>query len=191
MAGFVRHPNRVAQPSSTTIPPTPSLDGSEPTNTLAAPPKFPTDPEQVRPLIEQGLSDTAIAKLFGASRTAYTKYRERHGLPGNPERSGRRITHSDFIPWTVGNSTRHSQHPLLARLKDCDTLLKGGKLRNESTEAFLEEWGRWMDGGNPTGKKLSVDYDPEDADGFFLVERKRGDKHRMRMPGPDHPARRV
>lgn len=155
---------------------------------MAAPPKLPTDPEQVRQLIADGLTDTAIAELFGVSPQGVKQYRSRHGLPGNRQREAVVTTHGDFIPWMVAG--RHTSHGLLARLKDCDRVLKGLPLRNgTASERFLEEWGRWMDGDNPTGKKLSVDYDPADSEGFFLVERRRGDRHRMRMPGPEHPAR--
>lgn len=125
--------------------------------------------------VKEGLSNREIAELYGVTGEAVRQALERGGF----KREADRPNHAHYIPWKI--RADHGGDVLLRRLRSYSKRQQGKPLSD--TEArLLDEWLRFMEGGNSLGVPLSVHYDRTDADGFWLEPRRPGDRDYISPP---------
>ena len=134
--------------------------------------KLPADPELIR-LADQ-LSTCEIGERFGTSGEAVRQALQKAGYVKNT-----RPTHGYYIPWTI--RADHSGHVLARRLRSYSKRQQGKPL-TDTENRLLDEWLVYMDGGNSWGVPLSVHYDRNDDEGFWLAPRRAGDRHYVAPP---------
>lgn len=140
---------------------------------MAAVRKLPECGELVR-LAESGMSNRQIGEQFGVSGEAVRQGLERCGYQRD-----NRPGHGYYIPWRVRSD--HQDDTLIRRLRDYSKRQQGKPLA-ESKSRLLDEWVKWMQGGNPLGVPLSVHYDRTDDEGFWLEPAQAGDRDFIHPP---------
>lgn len=125
--------------------------------------------------VNEGLTNQAIAELYGTTAEAVRQALERGGY----KRSDHRPNHGRFLPWRI--RANHTGDVLLRRLRAYSKREQGLPL--SPTEArLLDEWIKFMEGENTLGVPLSVHYDRMDDDGFWLEPRHAGDRDFIAPP---------
>lgn len=124
---------------------------------------------------KEGLTNHEIGKLYGTTGEAVRQALARVGF----RRGEGRPTHAYYIPWKVRSD--HMGDVLARRLRTYSKRQQGKDLSD--TEArLLNDWLKFMDGGNSLGLPLSVHYDRNDEDGFWLEPRQPGDRDYISPP---------
>lgn len=116
-----------------------------------------------------GLTNQQIADRYGttseAVRQAFAKA-DIHRTPARP-------SHARFLPWRI--RADHVSDILARRLRTYSRIEQGLDV-NETDRRLTEEWVKFMEGNNSYGLPLSVHYNRNDPDGFWLEPRQEGDR---------------
>ena len=131
--------------------------------------------EQLRRLAGEGRSKKEIAEKYGVSEEAVRMA----GLRAGINWPSQRLSHAHYLPWSV--QVDHSSDLLARRIRQYSKLQQGVELSDDD-QRLLEKWMAWMDGENPYGTPLSVHYDRNDPDGFWLEPRREGDRDYISPP---------
>jgi hypothetical protein len=137
--------------------------------------KLPDDKTLAR-LVKQGLTNKAIGELYGATGEAVRQKLLALGL-----RQQERPSHAQYLPWRI--RADHVGHVLARRLRAYSKRQQLIEL-SEIESRRLDEWLKFMDGGNRWGLPMSVHYDRNDPDGFWLEPRAATDRDYIAAP-PD------
>lgn len=141
---------------------------------MPSPRKLP-DADVLTRHVEAGKTNAEIGVLYDVSGEAVRQALARLGIT----RSVSRPSHAYYLPWRVRSD--HMGDVLARRLRAYSKRQQGRPLTD--TEArLLDEWLRWMDGGNSFGVPLSVHYDRSDEEGFWLAPRQPGDRDYISPP---------
>lgn len=135
--------------------------------------KLPSD-DVLAGYAEQGMSNREIGNLYGTSSEAVRQALVRAGI-SKPERP----SHARYLPWRI--RADHVGHTLARRLRAYSKRVQGRHLA-EGEARLLEEWLAFMDGGNRWGLPMSVHYDRNDPQGFWLEPRQPGDRDYISPP---------
>lgn len=137
--------------------------------------KLPSDDVLLRLACEEGLSNKDIALRYGTTGEAVRQALAKVGFRRQPERP----SHARYLPWTV-----RADHvgDLLARRLRMASKREQGRPMTESENRLLDDWIAFMEGGNSYGVPLSVHYDRNDDEGFWLEPRRPGDRDFIHPP---------
>lgn len=143
----------------------------------------PTLPQQkVERLAKAGLSNKQIVERLrredhiDVTGAAISMFRKRHDLPRAKAR------YADLLPWTV-----RPEHGNLyqAKMLRTEGRLRAGETLPESLATQHAAWRQRLDESDAV-----VHYDPETAEGFWLIPRREGiDRDLIRDPGLDDSGR--
>jgi hypothetical protein len=125
--------------------------------------------------VEDGMSNTDIGRLYGTTAEAVRQSLIRGGVRRTPTRP----SHAYYLPWRI--RADHVGDVLARRLRAYSKRQQGRTL-TATEDRLLDEWMKWMDGGNAYGVPLSVHYDRTDDHGFFLMPRQDGDRDFISPP---------
>ena len=124
----------------------------------------------------EGLTNKEIGEIYGVTGEAVRQALEKAGFTRS---DNGRPSHAYYLPWKV--RADHVGDVLARRLRAYSKRQQGKPLKD--TEArLLDEWVKFMDGGNSLGVPLSVHYDRSDEDGFWLEPRQPGDRDYISPP---------
>lgn len=123
----------------------------------------------------EGLTNKEIGELYGVTGEAVRQALEKAGY----ERTSGRPSHAYYLPWKIRSD--HIGDVLARRLRAYSKRMQGKPL-SDSDARLLDEWLKFMDGGNSLGVPLSVHYDRQDDDGFWLEPRQPGDRDYVSPP---------
>ena len=101
-------------------------------------------------------TDDEIARMYGRTRTAIHYWRERFDL--GPRRPTVRMSHKDYLPWTV--RSEHARDYAARMLRLCSAFDQGAEL----TETELRQRQRFLDYLDE--HQVVVDYDPDRGFGW-------------------------
>jgi hypothetical protein len=135
--------------------------------------KLPEDTELLR-LAESGLTNREIGDQHGTTGEAVRQALARMGYTRDT-----RPTHAYYLPWRIRSD--HAGDVLARRLRAYSKRQQGKPL-TETEGRLLDEWIRFMDGGNALGVPLSVHYERSDDEGFWLEPRRNGDRDFISPP---------
>lgn len=121
------------------------------------------------------MTNAEIGDQYGVTAEAVRQALAREGFRRSPDRP----SHGRYIPWKV--RADHTGDVLARRLRSYSKRQQGKPL-NETEERLLDDWLRFMDGGNAFGVQLSVHYDRYDEEGFWLEPRQPGDRDYISPP---------
>lgn len=125
--------------------------------------------------VSKGLTNQEIGDLYGTTGEAVRQQLAAAGV----RRSESRPSHARYIPWKVRGD--HVGDVIARRLRSYSKRQQGKPLTD--TEArLLDEWIAFMEGANSFGVPLSVHYDRNDDEGFWLEPRKPGDRDFISPP---------
>lgn len=136
--------------------------------------KLPEDSELVK-LADEGLTNREIGERYGVTGEAV---RQRLAAAGYIRQN--RPTHAYYIPWGPIRSD-HAGHLLVRRLRSYSKRQQGKPL-SETESRLLDEWIKYMEGGNKWGLPMAVHYDRHDDEGFWLEPRQHGDRDYISPP---------
>lgn len=141
---------------------------------MPSPRKLP-DVEVLLDEAQQGLTNQEIGDKYGTTGEAVRQALAKAGYRRGPERPN----HGRYLPWRI-----RADHvgDVLARRLRAYSKREQGKPLTETERRLLEEWIKFMDGGNSHGLPLSVHYDRSDPDGFWLEPRQPGDRDFISPP---------
>jgi hypothetical protein len=139
--------------------------------------KLPTGEALVRHAAD-GMTNKEIGELYGVTGEAVRQALEKAGFT----RDNPRPSHAYYIPWKV--RADHVGDVLARRLRAYSKRQQGKQL-TETESRLLDEWLKFMDGGNSQGVPLSVHYDRTDDEGFWLEPRQYGDRDYISPPMSD------
>jgi hypothetical protein len=124
---------------------------------------------------QQGMTNIEIGERYGTTGEAVRQALAKSGYG----RSAERPNHGRFLPWRI--RADHVGDVLARRLRALSKKEQGKSL-TDSEARLLEEWIKFMDGGNEAGVPLSVHYDRLDDEGFWLEPRQPGDRDYISPP---------
>lgn len=130
------------------------------------------DADVLRKHVENdGMTNRQIAEQYGTTPEAVRQSLLSSGI--TPPGHGTRVDHTRYLPWPSIRSN-HMSHILARRLRAYSKHMQGKPL-SVTDKRLLEEWIKYMDGENPLGVPLSVHYNRNDAEGFWLAPRREDD----------------
>lgn len=135
--------------------------------------KLPDDGELLK-LAESGLTNREIGERYGTTGEAVRQALAKIGFARDS-----RPTHAQYLPWKLRSD--HAADVLARRLRAYSKRQQGKPL-SETESRLLDEWIRFMEGGNSFGVPLSVHYDRSDDEGFWLEPRRPGDRDYISPP---------
>ena len=121
--------------------------------------------------VERGETNREIAEHYGVTGEAVRQALVRDGI-ARPD-SAQRPSHAHYVPWRLRGD--HVNDVLARRLRSYSKHQQGRQL-SETESRLLDEWMKFMEGDNSLGLPLSVHYDRNDEEGFWLEARKPGDR---------------
>jgi hypothetical protein len=130
----------------------------------------------LRQHVDERLTNQSIADRYGVTQEAVRQALTRCGI----ERPRVRNDFRHYLPWRPVRSN-HQRHVLAIRLRSYAKKQQGKELMPHEP-ALLEEFMAYLDGENAWGVPLSVHYDLDDADGFWLEPRRPGDRDYISPP---------
>lgn len=125
----------------------------------------------LREHVERGETNREIAERYGVSGEAVRQALVRDGI--EREGANQRPSHAYYVPWRLRGD--HVNDVLARRLRSYSKRQQGRQLA-ETENRLLDEWLKFMDGDNSLGVSLSVHYDRNDDEGFWLEPRAPGDR---------------
>jgi hypothetical protein len=131
--------------------------------------------EVVQALVDEGLSNREIGERYSVTGEAVRQLLERHGV----RRPHERTSHGTYIPWRI--RADHGSDVIAKRLRAYSKRQQGVPL-TEKDSRLLDGWIEYMNGANPFGVELSVHYDRNDPEGFYLKPRVSGDRDFIHPP---------
>lgn len=135
--------------------------------------KLPDDGELLK-LAESGLTNREIGEKYGTTGEAVRQALARIGYTRDT-----RPTHAYYLPWRIRSD--HAGDVLARRLRAYSKRQQSKPL-SETESRLLDEWVKFMEGGNSFGVPLSVHYDRTDDEGFWLEPRQPGDRDYISPP---------
>lgn len=142
---------------------------------MASAKKLPPFDVLLRFVEEDRLSYREIADKYGVTGEAVRQALDKGGY----RKPNSRPSHAHYIPWKV--RADHVGDVLARRLRAYSKRQQGKPLR-DSEAKLLDEWLKFMDGENSLGVPLSVHYDRNTEDGFWLEVRQNGDRDLISPP---------
>lgn len=121
------------------------------------------------------MSNREIADRYGVTGEAVRQALEKGGF----RRPTTRPSHAHYIPWKV--RADHVGDKLARRLRAYSKRQQGKPL-TDTESRLLDAWIRFMEGENADGIPLSVHYDRNDEEGFWLEARAPGDRDFISPP---------
>lgn len=131
----------------------------------------------LREHVERGETNREIGERYGVSGEAVRQALGRYGVE-RPDAS-RRPNHAHYVPWRLRGD--HVNDVLARRLRSYSKRQQGRQL-SETESRLLDEWLKFMDGDNSLGVALSVHYDRNDDEGFWLAPREARDRDYISPP---------
>lgn len=131
----------------------------------------------LREHVERGESNREIAEQYGVSGEAVRQALVRSGVE-RPDHT-RRPNHAHYVPWRLRGD--HVNDVLARRLRSYSKRMQGRQL-SETESRLLDEWVKFMEGDNSLGVPLSVHYERNDDEGFWLEPRLPGDRDFVSPP---------
>lgn len=126
-------------------------------------------------LAQQGLTNQEIGDKYGVSGEAVRQALAKAGY----RRTTTRPSHARYLPWKIRGD--HIGDVLARRLRAYSKRQQGKQL-SDTESRLLDDWLKYMDGANPFGLPLSVHYDRQDDEGFWLMPRQPGDRDYISPP---------
>lgn len=123
--------------------------------------------------VKSDKTNKEIGDLYGVSGEAVRQALARGGV----QRSDKRPSHRQYIPWRI--RADHAHDILAKRLRLYSRAEQGFPL-SDAERRQLVEWQDYMDGGNRWRVPLSVHY--ERSQGFWLAPRQAGDEDYISPP---------
>jgi len=125
---------------------------------------------------QSGMTNREIGEMYGVTGEAVRQALVRAGY----QREGSdRPSHAYYLPWRLRGD--HVGDVLARRLRAYSKRQQGKSL-NEQELRLLDEWVKFMEGGNSLGVPLSVHYSRTDEEGFWLEPRQAGDRDYISPP---------
>lgn len=124
---------------------------------------------------EHGKTNQEIGDMYGTSGEAVRQALAKAGY----RRLNTRPTHARYLPWKIRGD--HLGDVLARRLRAYSKRQQGKQL-SATDNRLLDEWLKYMEGANPVGLPLSVHYDRNDDQGFWLQPRQPGDRDFISPP---------
>lgn len=137
--------------------------------------KLPSDDVLLKLARDEGLSNKDIAVKYGTTGEAVRQALAKVGFRRQPERP----SHARYLPWVL-----RADHvgDMLARRLRMLSKREQGRPMTDSENRMLDDWLAFMEGNNSYGVPLSVHYDRNDPQGFWLEPRRSGDRDFIHPP---------
>lgn len=131
---------------------------------------------RLQELADEGKTTQEVADEYGVTYEAARQAFARCGI----ERPRLRNDYRHYLPWRPIRAN-HQRSVLAIRLRSYAKEQQGKALKDHEPR-LLDEFKRFLDGENRWGLEMSVHYDMDDPDGFWLEPRRPGDRDYISPP---------